>query len=80
MTYLENEKDEPAYCKEQLTTVTEDGSFDGTAFDIGTRELYKNIYENITEGKEMYVTAAMASRIVGVIEAIHAQNPMEVRY
>ena len=71
---------EAAYCKEQLTTVTEDGSFDGTAFDIGTRELYKNIYENITEGKDMYVTAAMASRIVGVIEAIHAQNPMEVRY
>ena len=53
---------------------------DGTAFDIGTRELYKNIYENITEGKEMYVTAKMASRIVGVIEAIHAQNPLEVRY
>ena len=80
MTYLESENNEPAYCKEQLTTVTEDGKFGGTAFDIGTRELYKNIYENITEGKEMYVTAAMASRIVGVIETIHAQNPLKVRY
>ncbi len=80
MTYLENDKNEPAYCKEQLTTVTEEGSFEGTAFDVGTRELYKNIYENITEGKPMYVTAKMASRIVGVIEAIHAQNPLDVRY
>jgi hypothetical protein len=80
MTYLENENNEPAYCKEQLTTVSEEGKFDGTAFDIGTASLYGNIYENITAGKEMYVTAAMASRIVGVIEAIHAQNPLQVRY
>ena len=80
MTYLENEAGEPIYCKENLTTVSEEGSFGGTAFDIGTRELYKNIYENITEGKEMYVTAEMAKRIVGVIETIHAQNPLKVRF
>ena len=80
MTYLENEKGEPVYCKENLVTVTEEGKHDGTAFDIGTREIYTNIYENITEGKPMYVTAAMASRIVGVIETIHAQNPLQVRY
>ena len=80
MTYLENEEHQPIYCKENLTTVTEEGKFDGTAFDIGTAGLYGNIYENITAGKDMYVTAAMASRIVGVIEAIHAQNPLQVRY
>ena len=80
MTYLENEKGEPVYCKENLVTVTEEGKHDGTAFDIGTREIYTNIYENITEGKPMYVTAAMASRIVGVIETIHAQNPLQVRF
>ncbi len=80
MTYLENEQHEPIYCSENLVTKTEEGNYDGDAFNIGTRDLYKNIYENITEGKPMFVTAAMASRIVGVIEAIHAQNPLKVKY
>lgn len=80
MTYLENEEHQPIYCKENLVKKTEEGTYEGDAFNVGTRELYKNIYENITADAPMYVTAQMASRIVGVIEAIHAQNPLQVRF
>lgn len=80
MTYLENEEHRPIYCKESLVKKTEEGTYEGDAFNVGTRELYKNIYENITADAPMYVTAQMASRIVGVIEAIHAQNPLQVRF
>ncbi len=80
MTYLEDEAHEPIYCAEDLVTKTEEGNYDGNAFDIGTRRIYENIYENITAGKPMYVTAAMASRIIGVIETVHAQNPLKVKF
>ena len=79
-TYLEDENHNPIYCKEKLVTVTEEGNYSGDAFGVGTRDVYKNIYDNITEGRPMDVTAEMASRIVGVIETIHAQNPLEVRF
>ena len=70
----------PTYCAEKLIKHTESGTFDGTAFDVATADLYEQLYFAITEGKPMTVTPEMAAQIVGIIEAAHAQNPLPVMF
>lgn len=74
-SFLANDKGDPVYCGEKLIVHEEKGKYDGTAFDVGTRLLYEDLYHAITEGREMYVTAEKAAAIIGVIETIHAENP-----
>lgn len=79
-SFLEDDNHNPVYCSESLIKHTEQGTFDGTAFDIGTASLYEQLYFAITEGKPMTVTPEMASRIINVIENVHAQNPLPVKF
>ena len=79
-SFLANDKGDPVYCGEKLIFHEEQGKYEGTAFDVGTKLLYDDVYDAITEGKEMYVTAEKAAQIISLIETIHAQNPLEVRY
>ena len=78
--FLANEAGEPIYCGESLIKHVESGHFDGTAFDVGTRKLYEQIYYYLTEGKPMTVTADMAADVISVIETVHAQNPLPLKY
>lgn len=79
-TFLANEAGDPIYCGETLVKHVESGHFDGTAFDVGTRKLYEQIYYYLTEGKPMTVTADMAAEVISVIETVHAQNPLPLKY
>ena len=79
-TFLSDAENKPIFCSEKLIKHTEEGTFDGDAFNIGTAELYKQIYYRITEGTPMTITAEMAARIVGVIEAAHAANNLPVKF
>ena len=79
-TVLSDAENKPIFCSEKLIKHTEEGTFDGDAFNIGTAELYKQIYYRITEGTPMTITAEMAARIVGVIEAAHAANNLPVKF
>ena len=79
-TFLANEAGDPIYCGETLVKHVESGHFDGTAFDVGTRKLYEQIYYYLTEGKPMTVTADMAADVISVIETVHAQNPLPLKY
>ena len=55
-------------------------SFNGNAFDVGTAKLYDQLYYKITEGRPMTVTPEMASAVISVIETVHAQNPLPLKY
>jgi hypothetical protein len=79
-TFLQNEEGEPIYCSEKLVKHTESGSFDGNAFDKGTALLYEQLYFKLTEGKPMTVTPEMAAAVISVIETVHAQNPLPLKY
>lgn len=79
-TFLEDENKNPAYCSEQLITHTEEGCFDGDAFDVGTPSIYEQLYYKITENKPMTVTPKMAADVISVIEETHAQNPLPVKF
>ena len=79
-TFIEDANKNPAYCSESLVKHVESQKFDGTPFDVGSSELYKELYEKITSGKEMYATPEIAAKIIEVIETVHAQNPMPVKF
>ena len=77
---LKNEEGEPIYCSEKLVMHEEKGEYNGTAFDIGTAGLYKDVYYALTEGRKLTITPEMVTQIVSVMETVHAQNPMPLKY
>jgi predicted dehydrogenase len=79
-SFLQDEQGNPLYCWENLVKRVESGSFNGTAFDVGTAGLYKELYDRITEGEPMTVTAEMAAAIISVAETVHAENPLPVQF
>ena len=78
--FLKDDDGNPVYCSEKLIKHVESGHFDGTALDVGTAMLYRQLYERITQGSAMTVTAEMAAEIISVIETVHAQNPLPLKY
>ncbi len=76
---LRDREENPVYCSEKLNVHEESGEFDGSAFDVGPRDLYRNLYGAITTGEPLYVTPEKAEAIISVIETIHAENPLPVR-
>jgi hypothetical protein len=79
-TIMMDENGDPVYCREQLIKHEVNDKFSGTAFDTGTAELYRQLYYKITEGKPMTVTPEQAAQIVSVIETVHAENPLPLKY
>lgn len=79
-TFLADKNGEPMYCGEQFITHDEEGPYLADAFDAGTAGLYEDLYYALTEGRPMKVTAEMASKIINVIEEVHAQNPLERKF
>ena len=78
--FLKDENGNPMYCTEELIKHTEAAEFDGTAFDVGTATLYKQLYDKIVFGKPMTVTCEMAADIISVIETVHAANPLPLKF
>lgn len=78
--FLEDEEGYPIYCREKLITHEEEGDFGGTAFDTGTENIYRMLYATLTEGAPLIVKPEHAAKIIGVIETVHAQNPLPVKF
>ena len=70
----------PIYCGEKLNFDEEEGKYERTAFDEGTAGIYEGMYKAIALGEKLTVTPEQAAMIVGVIEEIHAANPMPVKF
>lgn len=77
---LKNEDGKPMYCSEKLINHEAKGTYSGTAFDIGTEKVYEGVYQAITGEKELVVTPEIASKIIGIIEKVHADNPLPVKF
>jgi hypothetical protein len=58
----------------------EKGTYIGAAFSVGTPKFYENLYYALTEQKDLLVSPEQAARIVNVIETIHAENPLPLKY
>lgn len=79
-TFLQSEEGNPIYCSENLIVHEEKGDYNGTAFDVGTQKMYENIYGAIVNGDELYITAENTAKIIGVIETVHAANPLPRKF
>ena len=77
---LKDENGLPAYCKDNLKWHSEEGSYDGTAFEVGTHAIYEGVYGAITEGKPLTVPNEHAAMTISMIEAAHANNPLPVKF
>ena len=78
--FLEDENGNPLYCSEKLIAHEESGNYDGTAFDVGTATVYENLYKVITEGADLIMPLSDAAMVISVIEALHALNPLPVKF
>ncbi len=77
---LKNEKDEPLYCSEKLITHEEEGELLGSAFTSAVDIFYQNLYEQLIGGEQKVVAPAHIAQLIGVIETLHAQNPLPLLY
>ncbi len=77
---LKDENGEPLYCSEKLVMHEEKGEYNGTAFEVGTAGLYEDVYYALTENKPLTITSEIVTQIVSVMETVHAQNPMPVKF
>lgn len=79
-TFLQDGEGNPLYCSERLISHEEEGDFTGTAFDVGTEELYKDMYFALTEGKPLRYDINEYKQIIGLIDRVHADNPLTVKF
>lgn len=79
-TFIHDENWRPIYCGEKLVTHEEEGKYEGTAFDVGTKAIYESVYRAITQGDPLIVTCEMAAAVIDVIDTVHAQNPLPVKF
>ncbi len=77
---LEDENKMPIYCKSTVNFKEEVIEFTGTAFDVGTANLYASVYENIVEGKDLRVKNEDLVYIYGALEQLHAENPLPRKF
>ena len=79
-TFIHDDNWRPIYCWEPLNAHEEQGNYTGNAFDVGTKAIYESVYRAITEGAPLTVTCEMAAQVIDVIDTVHAQNPLPVKY
>lgn len=80
---ISDENGMPTYCKENLVTheiVNERfEGLDGASFSVATETYYKMLYKTLAEGAPLEITPEMISKVVSVIEIVHAQNRLTKR-
>jgi len=77
---LRKADDTPVYCSESLITHEESSKFTGSAFSSAVQEFYQMVYERITEGKPLAIDPRDIAEVIRVIETVHAENPLPVKY
>lgn len=77
---LRNEQGFPMYCGEQLVTHEEEGDFAGSPFDIAVHSFYRDLYGTLTGTGAMKISNEDIAKIITVIETVHGQNPLPVKF
>ncbi len=77
---LKDENGLPIYCTENLIMHEEKGEYSGTAFDVGTRKVYEDVYYAITENKALDYPPETIKNLIRIIELVHAENPLPMKF
>lgn len=70
----------PAYCGEKLEWHKEVEEVVGTSFNAAVKAYYDNIYEHLTEGKELIIKPEKIMQQIELMEEVHRQNPLPIRF
>lgn len=79
-TFIKDENGYPIYCSEQLIAHEEEGEFEGDAFNVGPERIYRSLYNTLTTGAPLEVKTEDVAKIVRIMETVHAQNPLPVKF
>jgi len=77
---LKDEEKMPVYCREELVKHEEEGKYVGGPFEKGSADFYQMVYEKITLDKPMSITPEHAAMIIEVIETVHAENRLQLKF
>ncbi len=75
-----DEKGLPCYCGEKLTWHKGSEDITGSAFDTAVRLYYDNIYAHLTEGAPLIIQPEKIARQIALMEEVHRQNPLPIRF
>ena len=70
----------PIYCNMDFVTHEEHGDFEGTAFQAAAGSFYEAVYNTIRNGEAFPIQPENIAKLINVIETVHAQNPMPVKF
>ena len=77
---LSDENGNPVYCSEKLNFIEENEKIVGSSFDVAVKDFYKMMYNTIFNGAELDIKPEYAAKVIELIEACHAQNPLPVKF
>ncbi|MGM9625760.1 MAG: Gfo/Idh/MocA family protein [Eubacteriales bacterium] len=77
---LQTDDGGPRYCGEKLPWKTEHEDVVGSAFDSAVKCYYNNIYDHLTTGAELIIRPAKIKQMIALMEEIHRQNPLPVKF
>lgn len=79
--FLQAENGNPIYCSEKLVKHEEEGTFEANAvFTASVAMLYEEVYYALTEGRPVSVPVEVAREVVSIIDRVHADNPLPVKF
>lgn len=77
--FIQKEDGTPAYCSEELVFVEEHDTLSLVANDASI-QFYEMLYDHICKGKALTIKPEYAAKVVSVIETVHAQNPLPLKF
>lgn len=78
--FLEDAAGNPAYCTEKLVMHEEEGGYDGSAFNLGTEGIYRNLFGVLHGTEELIITPEMGRDTIGIAEDAYLTTPLPKKY
>lgn len=70
----------PAYCSEKLNWYEFDEDLTGSAFTSAEDEYYTMVYNHLVNGGELVITPEKIKQEIALMEKVHEQNPLPVKF
>jgi predicted dehydrogenase len=74
------ENGNPMYCSEKLPIHEETVPVESDYFTVGTQMFYQQLYNAVMNGAPLEITPEKGMKAIEIIEAVHAQNPLPLKY
>lgn len=77
---LRREDGTPNYCSEKLITHEEEADIAGDLFLDASVIYYQTMYEKLVNGTPLPIGPEHAAKVIQVLETMHAQNPLPIKF